>query len=53
MCFPDEQCYEVISGQPPRQPASGKQSASDPWYDKVLQSVKRADAQPGKSQPGK
>ena len=48
MCFPDEQCYEVISGQPPRQPASSKQSASDPWYDKLLQSVKHADAKPGK-----
>ena len=48
MCFPDEQCYEVISGQPPRSPASSKQAALDPWYDKVLQSVKRADAQPGK-----
>ena len=48
MCFPDEQCYEVISGQPPRSPGSSKQSPSDPWYDKVLQSVKRADAQPGK-----
>ena len=48
MCFPDEQCYEVISGQPPQSPASGKQASSDPWYDKVLQSVKRADAQPGK-----
>jgi cell division protein FtsB len=48
MCFPDEQCYEVISGQPPQQPASGKQSASDPWYDKLLQSVKHADAKPGK-----
>ena len=50
MCFPDEQCYEVISGQPPRtaSPASSKQSPSDPWYDKLLQSVKRADAQPGK-----
>jgi cell division protein FtsB len=48
MCFPDEQCYEVISGQPPRPPSSSKQSASDPWYDKVLQSVKRADAEPRK-----
>jgi len=28
MCFPDEQCYEVISGQPPRSPASSKQAAS-------------------------
>lgn len=48
MCFPSEQCYEVISGQPPRPPASHSQASPDPWYDKVLQSVKRADAQPGK-----
>ena len=48
MCFPDEQCYEVVSGQPPRSPASSKQAPSDPWYDKVLQSVKRADAEPAK-----
>ena len=53
MCFPDEQCYEVISGQPPPQPASSKLSASDPWYDKLLQSVKHADAEPVKSKPGK
>ena len=53
MCFPDEQCYEVISGQPPRSPASSTQSSSDPWYEKLLQSVKHADAQPGKSQPSK
>jgi cell division protein FtsB len=52
MCFPDEQCYEVISGQPPQQPSS-KQSASDPWYDKLLQSVKHADAEPVKPKPGK
>ena len=48
MCFPDEQCYEVISGQPPRSPASHQQSSSDPWYNKLLQSVKRADAEPRK-----
>lgn len=48
MCFPDEQCYEVVSGQPPRSSASSKQAPSDPWYDKVLQSVKRADAEPAK-----
>ncbi len=46
MCFPDEQCYEVISGQPAPQSASHQQSPSDPWYSKLLQSVKRADAQP-------
>jgi len=54
MCFPSEQCYQVISGQPPRSPASSKQAVSDPWYDKLLQSVQHADAQPGKpAKPGK
>jgi cell division protein FtsB len=46
MCFPSEECYQVISGQPPRPPASSKQAASDPWYNKLLESVKHADAQP-------
>jgi cell division protein FtsB len=48
MCFPSEQCYQVISGQPPKAPSGSKESASDPWYDKLLQSVKRADAEPAK-----
>ena len=47
MCFPSEQCYEVISGQPPRPAVSRQQASADPWYAKLLQSVKRADAQPG------
>jgi len=48
MCFPSEQCYQVISGQPPKARSSSKESASDPWYDKLLQSVKHADAEPAK-----
>jgi cell division protein FtsB len=47
MCFPNEECYEVISGQPPKA-ASPPPAAPDPWYDKLYQSVKRADAQPAK-----
>jgi len=47
MCFPDEQCYEVISGQPPSA-ASRPQAPPTPWYDKLWQSVKHADAQPGR-----
>ena len=48
MCFPSEQCYEVISGQPPASPASHQQAPATPWYEQLWQSVKRADAQPGR-----
>ena len=48
MCFPNEQCYEVISGQPPASAASHQQGPADPWYDKLLQSVKHADAEPSR-----
>jgi hypothetical protein len=44
MCFPQEQCYEVISGQPAKTPAAGPQVVADPWYAKLWQSVQRADA---------
>ena len=47
MCFPQEQCFEVISGQPAKTSAA-PQVIADPWYAKLLQSVQRADAQPGK-----
>jgi len=43
MCFPQEQCYEVISGQPAKTSA-GPQVVADPWYAKLWQSVQRADA---------
>ena len=43
MCFPQEQCYEVISGQPAKMSA-GPQVVADPWYAKLWQSVQRADA---------
>jgi cell division protein FtsB len=48
MCFPQEQCYVVISGQPAKTSAAGPQLVADPWYAKLWQSVQRADAQPGK-----
>ncbi len=48
MCFPGEQCYEVISGQPTPAPATPTQTSADPWYAKLWQSVQRADAQPGR-----
>jgi len=43
MCFPQEQCYEVISGQSAK-PSTGPQVVADPWYAKLWQSVQRADA---------
>jgi cell division protein FtsB len=42
MCFPNEQCYEVIDGHPPSRAAAPK-PLEDPWYAKLWQSVQRAD----------
>jgi len=47
MCFPDEQCYEVISPSTPGGPAPAKPAGS-PWYAKLWQSVQRADQEPGR-----
>jgi cell division protein FtsL len=41
MCFPGEQCYEVIAGSSPAASPPGK-PAADPWYAKLWQSVQRA-----------
>jgi cell division protein FtsB len=48
MCFPNEQCYEVVSGQTAKAAAQPKQAPVDPWYAKLWQSVQRADAQTAK-----
>jgi cell division protein FtsB len=48
MCFPQEQCYEVLSGQSAPPAASKPHVAADPWYATLWQSVQRADAQPAK-----
>jgi len=48
MCFPQEQCYEVVSGQAPRNATAKPQVEADPWYAKLWQSVQRADAQPSR-----
>jgi cell division protein FtsL len=42
MCFPSEQCYEVIDGHPPSRTVPAK-PPEDPWYAKLWQSVQRAD----------
>ena len=44
MCFPQQQCYQVISGQPAKAGAAKPQTVADPWYAKLWQSVQKADA---------
>ena len=44
MCFPQEQCYEVISTPSAKTSAVSPQVAADPWYAKLWQSVQQADA---------
>jgi cell division protein FtsB len=48
MCFPREQCYEVISGQPTPSAAARSATPGDPWYAKLWGSVQRADAEPSR-----
>jgi cell division protein FtsB len=48
MCFPREQCYEIVSGQSAQAAAVKKQAVTDPWYATLWQSVQRADAEPGR-----
>jgi cell division protein FtsB len=48
MCFPQETCYEVVSGQSAKPQSAKPQAAADPWYGKLWASVQQADAQPGK-----
>ena len=48
MCFPDEHCYQVVSGQTAKATAKPVQPPSDPWYAKLWQSVQQADAQPAR-----
>jgi cell division protein FtsB len=44
MCFPQETCYEVVSGQTTKSTAAKPQAAADPWYAKLWGSVQKADA---------
>jgi cell division protein FtsB len=48
MCFPSEQCYEVISGQSASATAKAAPAAADPWYSKLWASVQRADQEPAR-----
>ena len=44
MCFPQEQCYQVVSGQPGQAAAVKPQAVANPWYAKLWKSVQEADA---------
>ena len=44
LCVPQEQCDQVISGQPPPSATARSAAPADPWYAKLWQSVQRADA---------
>ena len=48
MCFPHQTCYEVIT---PAQPQHGSavQQAATPWYGRLWESVRKADATPARS----
>ncbi|HEY0933978.1 MAG TPA: septum formation initiator family protein [Trebonia sp.] len=48
MCFPREQCYEVISDTPAKAQTAKPQAEANPWYAKLWQSVQQADAAPAK-----
>ncbi|MBO0821040.1 MAG: septum formation initiator family protein [Nocardiopsaceae bacterium] len=48
MCFPDEKCYQVVSGQPPAAAPAAPKPPGTPWYGKLWQSVQRADSEPAK-----
>jgi cell division protein FtsB len=48
MCFPNEQCYQVVSGQTAKTAPAKPQTVADPWYAKLWHTVQQADAQPGK-----
>ena len=48
MCFPQEQCYEIVSGQSAKTSAAAPQAVADPWYAKLWDSVQKADAAPQK-----
>ncbi len=49
MCFPGEQCYEVIPAQPrPAAVSVRKAVPPQPWYARLWQSVRRAAAEPSR-----
>jgi cell division protein FtsB len=48
MCFPGEQCYEVIPAQSPHATPARQAAPAVAWYAKLWQSVQRAGAEPSR-----
>jgi cell division protein FtsB len=48
MCFPGTQCYVIEGGPSPGGGTVTQKSAPAAWYDKLWQSVQRADSGPAK-----
>ena len=48
MCFPHQTCYEVITPAQPQQ-SSAVQHSVTPWYGRLWESVRKADATPARS----
>ena len=44
MCFPGTQCYIIEGGRPLISTAQAARMGPAPWYDKLWQSVRQADA---------
>jgi cell division protein FtsL len=42
MCFPNQICYEVITPAKPH-PGASARAATEPWYGRLWDSVKKAD----------
>jgi cell division protein FtsB len=47
MCFPHTTCYIVTGGQRQASTARAAKAGPAPWYDKLWQSVRQADATTG------
>lgn len=48
MCFPNEQCYEVVNGMPTAAVPAAPKAPPSPWYSKLWTSVEKADKGPAK-----
>ena len=53
MCFPQEQCYEVVSGASAHGTTAKSQPTANPWYAKLWKSVQTANGQVSSSQSAK
>jgi cell division protein FtsL len=48
MCLPKQTCYVVVSPQPPRAKSAAAPAPGLPWYERLWDSVQRADKAPAR-----